>query len=76
MARYRGALSLLLLRQFTFQIRLQDHNIDLNTLDPQIKNAMVELNELHSALSRLGSTSDGVGMFMEFGKTISGVINH
>jgi len=75
-AHYRGVLSLLLLCQFTFQIRLQDHNIDLNTLDPQIKNMMVELNELHSTLSHLGSTSDCVGMFMELGKTISGVINH
>ena len=48
----------------------------LDTLDPQIKNAMVELNKFRSVLSRLGSTRDAVGMFMELRKTISGVIEH
>ncbi|KAL9708740.1 hypothetical protein Ac2012v2_008121 [Leucoagaricus gongylophorus] len=52
---------------------IEDHSLDLNTLDPQIKNAMVELNKFRSVLSRLGSTRDAVGMFMELGKAISGL---
>jgi len=54
---------------------LSARKINLNTLDPQIKETVVGLNELQSVLGRFGSASNAAGMFVEFGNTISKVIN-
>jgi len=36
--------------------------MDLDTLDPQIKKMVLELNELQSVLHRFASTSDAIRM--------------
>jgi len=47
----------------------------MNILDPQIKEMVVELNELHSVLRRSSSAGNVTGMFVELGTAISKVID-
>jgi len=49
--------------------------MDLDTLDPQIKKMVLELNELQSVLHRFASASDATGVVMDLGTAISKVID-
>jgi len=47
----------------------------VNTVDPCIKETVVELNKLHSVLCCSAPASDAAGMFVDLGIAISKVID-
>jgi len=47
--------------------------MDLNIVDPRIKEMVVELNKLHSVLRHSASTSNAVEIFVDLGIAISKV---
>ena len=46
----------------------------MNTLDPQIKEMVVELNDLQSVLHCLGAASDVAGMLIDLATAITKVL--
>jgi len=57
-----------------FPLKYKTCGIDLNTVDPRIKETVVELNKLHSILRHSAAASDVAGMFVDLGIAISKVI--